>query len=1276
MTLASWFSSMRRTQSRLTRTRARRNRSRAFNRGASFEALENRRLLATVNFTSAGETLDESADTFLIPLTLSDNINTVGFDWPGPVGLACDSAGNLYVNQSNDAGTVSKVTPQGNISTFAKGFQPLDERAGDLAFGPNGNLYVANPGANAVDEVTPQQKISPFVSGLNNADGLAFDRAGNLYVSDPNDNRVSKVTPQGHISTFASGLDHPTGLAFGPDGNLYVANELGHTVIQLDSGGNVVGGGTIIDLADPVALAFDWAGALWVADAGVGYVDEITTDGLDNAVLTGLTDPDGLAFDSAGNLYVAQYGGSGALGAVSEFSAPVSLPFALGGTAVNGVAYEGVTQSPLTIGVGYTTAFITGTLLSDPGFTQTLTFTLGTPVAGSAVVASPSEYTLTITEPPIVQFFAGSETVDEAAGTFSIPVTLLGTGSEDVSVPFTFASTAASGTAFSGVTDSPLTFPAGQTTENITGNLVSDPGPSQTLTFLLDAPLGYYGALGSPDVNTLTIDEPAAVQFSAGSETVNESAGTFSIPVTVSGALSGSVFATGSGVNDPYGLAADAAGNVYVADAADGLVSEVTPGGKVSTFASGFNLPWGMAVDAGVLYVADGRAGTVSKVPNAGATPIPVVSGLQDPTGLAFDSAGNLYISSNNGGTVIEVPKGGGPFKTIASGLDGPSGLAFDAAGNLYIADTGDGTVSMVAKGGGAPSPFAFGLGSPWGLAIDSAGNLFVANQDNDTVEVVSPAGVVSTFASGFDLPTALTLVAGRLYVADNWDSTVSQVPEDLVVPLALGGTAQSGVAYSGVKGALTFAVGQTTQDITGTLLSDPGPTQTLTITLRTPAEGAVVTSPSENTLTINEPPGVQFSAGSETVNESAGKFSIPVTLSGAASAQVTVPYTLVGTAASGIAYSGVTSGVLAFGIGQTTQNITGTLLSDPGANQTLTFTLGTPAGGAALGSPSVNTLTITERPAVQFKAGSETVNEAAGTFSIPVTLSGAASAQVTVPYTLGGTAASGIAYSGVTSGVLTFGTGQTTEDVTGTLLSDPGPDQTLTFTLGKPTGGAALGSPSVNTLTITERQTVQFKAGSETVNEAAGTFSIPVTLSGAASAQVTVPYRLGGTAAPGIAYERRHVRFADVWHRADHRGHHRHAPLRSWPQPDADIHPGHAHWRRGPGQSVRQYAHARRAPDGAVQGRQRDRERERRHVQNPRDDLGHAQGRRARDRAVHARRHRGRGHRVQRRHGRCADVRDRADHRGYYRHAPLRSWLQPEAHIHPGHAHRRRDPG
>jgi hypothetical protein len=237
------------------------------------------------------------------------------------------------------------------------------------------------------------------------------------------------------------------------------------------------------------------------------------------------------------------------------------------------------------------------------------------------------------------------------------------------------------------------------------------------------------------------------------------------------------------------------------------------------------------------------------------------------------------------------------------------------------------------------------------------------------------------------------------------------------------------------------------------------------------------VGTPAVNTLTINEPPApvqVQFSAGSETLSASAGTFRIPVTLSGGPSTQtVTVPFTLSGTAVAGAAVSGVTASPLTFAVGQTTQNITGTLLSEPGLAQTLTLILGTPTGGATLGSAAVNTLTITEPappvPTVQFSTGSETVDQSTGTFSIPVTLSGSSTQTVTVPFTLGGSAVAGTDYSGVTASPLTFAAGQTTGNITGTLVADPGPSRTLILTLGTPTGGAMLGSSTVNTLTITE---------------------------------------------------------------------------------------------------------------------------------------------------------------------------------------------------------------
>src|SRR5581483_930561 len=103
-----------------------------------------------------------------------------------------------------------------------------------------------------------------------------------------------------------------------------------------------------------------------------------------------------------------------------------------------------------------------------------------------------------------------------------------------------------------------------------------------------------------------------------------------------------------------------------------------------------------------------------------------------------------------------------------------------------------------------------------------------------------------------------------------------------------------------------------------------------------------------------------------------------------------------------------------------------------------------------------------------QFNQAAETVNESAGTFSIPVTLSAAQSVAVSIPFTLGGSATAGTDYSGVAASPLVIPAGQTSGVITGALLSDPGPDQTLTITLGAPSA-ATLGSTTVNTLTITE---------------------------------------------------------------------------------------------------------------------------------------------------------------------------------------------------------------
>ncbi len=852
MTLTSCFSCLRLSRRRPTRTGARRNRSRACRRTMSFDALEGRVVLSTVSvsFGAATESVNESAGTFAIPVTLSSPpagtptvsefaaINCDG-------GMAVDASGNLYVADPLDD-EVREVTPSGGVSIFATGLLTPE----GLAFGPNGNLYVANKD-DGVDQVTPAGHVIPMADGsaFDDPIGIAVDLSGNVYVSNSGNGTVDKITPAGVISLYATGFNSPAGLALDDLGNLYVVNNSqstngGGTVVKVTPEGatSILASGFSL----PDGLAFDVAGDLFVASGeNTGVVSEMTPTGTVSTFVSGtdISEAGSLTFDGAGNLYVANENDN----VVEKVTQTVAVPFTPGGSAVSGVDYDGVTASPLLFGIGMTRLDITGTLLPDANKAPTLTFALGSPTGG-AVLGSPDLNTMTINEPVVVQFASAGETVSESDGNFSIPLTISETPTEPASVAFSLGGSAVSGVTFSGVTASPLTFGVGQTTVDITGTLLSDPGPDQTLTITLDSP-ATGAVVVSPTANTLTITEPARVQFETASETINESTGTFSIPVTMSGTPTVSTFVSGFG--QPMSVAVDAHGDLYVADAANGTVSKVTPAGVSSTFVSGLDGPIGLAFDAtGNLYVANAGNNTVSVVSPAGVV-TNTIHGFDDPGGVAVDPAGNLYVANTDSDTVSKVTPAG-VVSTFASGFVEPLGLAFHA-GNLYVANSASDTVSEVSPAG-AVSTLVSGLNGPLGLAFDAAGNLYVTVGGNNSVSEVTPAGVASTLATGFDEPSGVVLAAGNLYVANSDNGTLSEVTQIVEVPFTLGGSATSGVDFSGVTASpLLFGIGQTTEDITGRILPNPGSSRTLTIALDAPIGNAALGSPSTNTLTINE---------------------------------------------------------------------------------------------------------------------------------------------------------------------------------------------------------------------------------------------------------------------------------------------------------------------------------------------------------------------------------------------------------------------------------------
>jgi len=268
--------------------------------------------------------------------------------------------------------------------------------------------------------------------------------------------------------------------------------------------------------------------------------------------------------------------------------------------------------------------------------------------------------------------------------------------------------------------------------------------------------------------------------------------------------------ATDAKLGDPFDVAVDAAGNLYIADAGNNVIRKVNTDGIITTIAgidtAGYSgdggpaiaakisNPWGVTVDvAGNLYIADHQNNCIRKVDTSGI--ITTVAGngtagysgngfaatnakLYFPTGVAVDRSGNLFIADNFNNVIRKVsPATGGTITTIAgndtAGFSGdlgpavsaslsyPERIALDTAGNLFISDDYNhrirkvsvaGIITTVAGSGvfaySGDSAAATAAGvAPTGISVNSAGNLFIADASNNRIRKVSAAGIITTVA-------------------------------------------------------------------------------------------------------------------------------------------------------------------------------------------------------------------------------------------------------------------------------------------------------------------------------------------------------------------------------------------------------------------------------------------------------------------------------------------------------------------------------------------------
>jgi uncharacterized protein (TIGR03437 family) len=262
---------------------------------------------------------------------------------------------------------------------------------------------------------------------------------------------------------------------------------------------------------------------------------------------------------------------------------------------------------------------------------------------------------------------------------------------------------------------------------------------------------------------------PSAAEFSSPSAVALDSSGNLYIADTVNHCIrkiSGNIITTIAGtggtagysgdlaaataayLSSPSALAFDSSGNLYIADTGNNVIRKIS-GTTISTV-------------VGIQGQGGAYGGDLGPATSAN---------LNQPTDIAFDSAGNYYISDNANERIRRVDTAGnittyvgatGGTNGTSGKLNAPNGLGFDASGALYIADSGNnrlakyippssftnfaGNESPGFGGDGGPASSAQ-ISKPVGLTFDAAGSIYFTDTNNSRIRKITPDGIITTIA-------------------------------------------------------------------------------------------------------------------------------------------------------------------------------------------------------------------------------------------------------------------------------------------------------------------------------------------------------------------------------------------------------------------------------------------------------------------------------------------------------------------------------------------------
>ncbi len=744
----------------------------------------------------------------------------------GPITLARSSSGDLYIA---DEVTVRKVAAgTGIITTVAgNGFYGYSgdgklatkaelgyvyglaiDKAGDLYIGDESHCVVRKVAAATGTITTAAGNGKCGYSGDNGPAtsaqleytlGLALDKAGNLYIGT--DGSIRKVAAgTGTITTFAgtgiegySGdngpatkaqLGAPDQIVFDAAGNLYFVDEAEEVVRKIAAGTMIIttvagkgpqypppgsngdgGPATSATLSYPQGLAIDAAGNLYISDTYKAAVREVTAG---NQIINTI----------AGNRNCSSFGGDGGPALAAAMCYPLGLAIDPSANLyVADLYYQRVREitAPATPPAAATAVPVFGLAGGTYAIAKSLTIT----------AAAGAEIYLTLDGSTPTTAGEGYYTPITVAGPVTVKAIALAPGLlPSAEVTATYNVTAAAPATIATV--------AGSGTEGLPGA----GGPA------LQAELGYLYSVAADSAGNLYIadpDEGVVWKLTAATQTVSVAAGTLGLFGRYTGEGGPAAKAI---LGNPEFVALNSAGDLFISDWRNQLVYKVAAQtGIITRYAGG---------------------GTSYQYPTFGDGGAATLAVLEDPGGIALDSAGNLYIADSGVSRVRKVDAMTGIISTVAGATgatvlgDGglataamlnPGNLAFDASSNLYIVDRSSERIRKVDSKSRIISTVAgtgiFGFGGdggpatsapigPFGIAIDASGAIYFSNVDN-TIRKFVPGGAISTISgtgywgfAGDGGPARMAEIcgaaglgfdkAGSLYIADGCNYRVRKV--------------------------------------------------------------------------------------------------------------------------------------------------------------------------------------------------------------------------------------------------------------------------------------------------------------------------------------------------------------------------------------------------------------------------------------------------------------------------------------------------------------------